>query len=390
MTVLGRRTVLQGMGALAAGALMPRLSFARGGGGSRRFVLVILRGALDGLGAVPAPGDPDYAALRGALAVDANDAGLFDLGRGFALAPALAPLGAWWREGALIVRHAVATPYRDRSHFAGQDVLESGQGDPHAVRDGWMNRLIALLDPPGPHVAVSIGPTVPLVLRGDNEAASWMPGQDRSPSGDYLDRIRMLYRADPHLYDRFEAGLDVTAFASAYDTPATGDRVAHVAEAAGRLLAADAGPRIAVLDLPGWDTHFAQAGRLAEALGVLAATLAALRSGLGTAWADTAIVCATEFGRTARPNGSGGTDHGTASVALLAGGTVDGGRMVGDWPGLGRLWQDRDLAPTGDLRALLKGVLIGHMGLDPDALERVVFPGSADAAPVPELMRAGA
>lgn len=389
---LGRRALLKAGAVLATGAL-PRFAFARGGGGSRRFVLVILRGALDGLGAVPAFGDRAYASLRGALAFDPNDAGLVDLGRGFALAPSLGPLGDWWRDGSLIVVHAVATPYRDRSHFAGQDVLESGRGDPHDAHDGWMNRLIALLDDPGPHAAVSVGASVPLVLRGDNEASSWMPGQDRSPSGDLLDRIRMMYRSDPHLYDRFEAGLDITAFAQGYDGAAqgaTGDQVARIAEAAGRLLAAADGPRIAVLDLPGWDTHFAQGDRLPKALDVLAAALVALRRGLADAWADTAIAAATEFGRTARPNGSGGTDHGTASVALLAGGTIAGGRVLGDWPGLGRLYQDRDLAPTTDLRALLKGALIGHMGIPRGALERVVFPGSDDVEPLPELMRASA
>jgi uncharacterized protein (DUF1501 family) len=341
---------------------------------------------------VPAIGDPAYASLRGALAFDPGDPGLFDLGRGFALSPSLAPLGDWWREGALLLVHAVATPYRERSHFAGQDVLESGRGDPADAHDGWMNRLIALLDDPGPHAAISVGASVPLVLRGDNEAASWMPGQDRSPSGDLLDRIRMMYRSDPHLYDRFEAGLDVTAFARTYDDPqdATGDQVSRIAEAAGRLLAAADGPRIAVLDLPGWDTHFAQGTRLPKALDVLAASLLALRRGLAGAWADTAIAAATEFGRTARPNGSGGTDHGTASVALLAGGGIAGGRVLGDWPGLGRLYQDRDLAPTTDLRALLKGALVGHMGIARDALERLVFPGSADVAPLPELMRTGA
>lgn len=388
---VGRRRLLLGGAAALAASALPRVAFARGGGGSRRFVLVILRGALDGLGAVPALGDPAYAALRGALAVDPDHPDLVDLGRGFALAPPLAPLGGWWRDGSLLLLHAVATPYRDRSHFAGQDVLESGRGDPRDARDGWMNRLIALLDDPGPHPAVSVGASVPLVLRGDNEAASWVPGQDRSPSGDLLDRIRMMYRSDAHLYDRFEAGLDITRFAEAYDGPAGGGNpVAALAEAAGRLLAAEEGPRIAVLDLPGWDTHFAQATRLPKALEVLAAALVALRRGLAEAWADTAIVAATEFGRTARPNGSGGTDHGTASVALLAGGTVEGGRVLGDWPGLDHLYQDRDLAPTTDLRALLKGTLIGHMGIARDALERLVFPGSMTVAPLPELMRAPA
>jgi uncharacterized protein (DUF1501 family) len=201
----------------------------------------------------------------------------------------------------------------------------------------------------------------------------------------------MMYRSDPHLYDRFEAGLDITSFAEAYDGPSGGgDPVAAIAEAAGRLLAAEGGPRIAVLDLPGWDTHFAQATRLPKALEVLAAALVALRRGLAEAWADTAIVAATEFGRTARPNGSGGTDHGTASVALLAGGTVEGGRVLGDWPGLDRLYQDRDLAPTTDLRALLKGTLIGHMGIARDALERIVFPASGTVEPLPELVRAAA
>jgi uncharacterized protein (DUF1501 family) len=154
------------------------------------------------------------------------------------------------------------------------------------------------------------------------------------------------------------------------------------------MLRASAGPRIAAMELGGWDTHIRQVPRLADVLRQLDAGLAALRVGLGDAWRQTAVLAITEFGRTARMNGTEGTDHGTASVAFLLGGAVAGGRVLADWPGLGsgRLLEDRDLAPTRDIRSVAKGVLRHHLGLG-DAALAGVFPDSAAAEPIGGLIR---
>ncbi|MDE2329698.1 MAG: DUF1501 domain-containing protein, partial [Bradyrhizobium sp.] len=296
------------------------------------------------------------------------------------------------------VIHAVSTPYRDRSHFDGQDVLESGFAGPGRVQSGWLNRALGAL-PRGDRVtsALAVGPTAPLVLRGPAPTVGWAPAALPQADDDTAMRLVELYsHRDPALASALSQGLRLEKSAQGDDMkpkPGTNHAGAMrlVARGAAKLMAADDGPRIAALAFDGWDTHANEGGpvgRLAQLLGGLDGALAEFESGLGGRWRDTVIVVATEFGRTARINGTEGTDHGTGTVALLAGGAIKGGRVISDWPGLkpANLYEARDLAPTTDLRAAIKGVLRDHLGLSDRVLADNVFPGSAAAKPMKGLV----
>jgi uncharacterized protein (DUF1501 family) len=414
--MLNRRALLHGLAAgTVTGTLPWRLALAAPGRGrgDKRFVLVVLRGGMDGLGAVPPYGDPDYAALRGRLALPApnqGDGAALDLDGHFGLHPALAPFHRWYADKQMLVVQAVATPYRARSHFDGQDLLENGTASPRGTSDGWLNRALTLVGSTGSSRAgLALGQTVPLVLRGTTPVASWAPPTLPEPHADLVAKLILLYGNDPLLGPALIQGLAAHGMSSELigdsndmARKAKGPGAAALrgpaglklaAEAAGKLLAAKEGPRVAVIEAGGWDTHAGQgaaSGRLAQALGQLAEALSLFHGSLGAAWRDTAVLIMTEFGRTAAPNGTGGTDHGTASAAFLLGGAVAGGRVAGTWPGLAQsaLFEGRDLAPTTDLRAIAKGVLAGHLGLPRDALDRVVFPNSQAIAPLGGLMRA--
>lgn len=376
---------------------------------NQRFVLVILRGAMDGLHAVPPYADPDYRNLRAALALGENDGpdGILDLDGRFGLHPRLSSLKTWFDQGELAVVHAVATPYRDRSHFDGQDLLENGATAPHASQSGWLNRAIGLLGGQQ-RLGLALGEQVPLVLRGDVPVASWAPKSMPSAGADFVALVQAMYQGAPDLrktLDDAVAAIGMTQQAlgdvmvgdvmvGAGSAVGGGRRNAGpiLAEAAGKLLSTPAGPRIAVLELSGWDTHSAQglgSGRMGQALQQLNDSLTALKEALGPAWIQTVTMTATEFGRTAAPNGSGGTDHGTASAVFLSGGAVAGKRVITDWPGLrpSALYQSRDLAPTADLRGIVKGILMAHFGLPQDAMNRIVFPTSGQVAPMRDLVR---
>lgn len=366
-----------------AALFVPRLVLARAET-ERRFVFVIQRGAADGLDTVVPLADPGYARLRGALAIDTTAA--IRLDGSFALHPSLAEVGKLFAAQQALFVHAVATPYRDRSHFDGQNVLESGGSAPYAQRDGWLNRLLTLL--PG-HVgrseAVAIAPTIPLALRGTAEVSSVAPSAMRQPPDDFLQRVQQLYAGDAQLHALWAAAIDTRSMAG---EPAR-QNPAELGRMAARLLAHPQGPRVAMLETTGWDTHSAQAPRLANALKALDALLAALRDGLGSAWADTVVLVATEFGRTAAANGTGGTDHGTASAAMLIGGAVQGGRVLGDWPGLApaALHQGRDLRPTTALHALVCAAAGECFALDHTRLASVLYPQLPAIAPLPRLLR---
>jgi uncharacterized protein (DUF1501 family) len=383
-----RRSLLLGGASFAAWAYLPK--FARAADGrDPRLVVVILRGALDGLATVAPVGDPDYAGLHGsiALAPDGPHAALM-LDSFFALHPAMPEFARMYREKHAAIIHAVATPYRDRSHFDGQDVLESGFAGPGRVQSGWLNRALEAL-PRGDRVttALAIGPTTPLVLRGAAPTVGWAPVALPQAADDTAMRLVELYsHRDPALASALSQGLQLDKSAQGDDMkpkPGTNGAGAMrlVARGAAKLMAADDGPRIAALAFDGWDTHANEGGpvgRLAQLLSGLDGALAEFEQGLGERWRDTVIVVATEFGRTAHINGTEGTDHGTGTVALLAGGAIKGGRVISDWPGLkpANLYQARDLAPTTDLRAALKGVLHDHLGLGERALAENVFPDS--------------
>jgi uncharacterized protein (DUF1501 family) len=395
------------LGALAAGGalLTARLAFAHASERQARFVLVIMRGALDGLAAVPPYGDRDYAQLRREFALHApgERGGALPLDGFFGLHPALNFMQQCYAARELTVLHALASPYRERSHFDGQDVLENGSPRPHALATGWLNRALAAAPTPRQREAgVALGQNVPLVMRGPAAVTSWSPSKLGALDDDTLARITDLYAGDPLLATRLADALAANAMvdgggesamepAQAAAAPANNARYTEIVHAAGGFLRQPDGPKVAVFDTTGWDTHANEGGaegQLAGRLGALDKALATLRQELGPAWSDTAVLLVTEFGRTAAINGTRGTDHGTATVAFLVGGAVAGGRVIADWPGLstGALYQGRDLAATLDLRSVLKGLLTEHLSVPAGALD-TVFPDSAAAKPLRGLLR---
>lgn len=386
---LTRRSLLLGSATFAAWAYLPKFARAKDGR-DPRFVTIILRGALDGLATVAPVGDPDYAGLHGSIALSLDGAhAATPLDSFFALHPSMPEFARMYKDKKAAVVHAVATPYRERSHFDGQDVLESGFGGPGRVQSGWLNRALEAL-PRGERVmsGLAVGPTTPLVLRGAALTVGWAPPYIPQAADDTAMRLVNLYNhRDPALAAALSQGLQIDKIAARDDSMkpkpgmngAAGMRLA--AKGAARLMAADDGPRIAALAFDGWDTHANEGGpvgRLAQLLSGLDGALAEFESGLGERWRDTVIVVVTEFGRTARINGTEGTDHGTGTVALLAGGAINGGRVISDWPGLklASLYEGRDLKPTTDLRGVIKGVLRDHLGLGERVLAEAVFPDS--------------
>lgn len=370
---------------LAAGA--SRASFAAAGNSSNKLVFVILRGAMDGLSAVAPYGAPEYRALRGQLALGepASAEGVLPLNGTFGLHPSLSGLKDLWDAKQLSILHAASTPYRDRSHFEAQDVLETGATLAYGSQEGWLNRAISFL-PDGPSKeGVGISRTIPLVLRGSAKTSSWAPALAPGTDPDTLNRLADLYAYDALLGPALARAVETDAIlseGSANMDMRSGGGAARafgytqVASAAAKLLTTENGPSAAVLSFEGWDTHANQggaSGQLANRLLGLDAALNTLKTDLGPVWNKTAIIVATEFGRTARVNGTGGTDHGTGGVALLLGGAVKGGQILGDWPGLSSLYQDRDLQPANDIRALFSGVMAEHWDLDRAALNERVF-----------------
>jgi uncharacterized protein (DUF1501 family) len=397
---LKRREFLHA-GALALGSALvtSRVVFARttsveAEAGKSRLVFVLLRGALDGLAAVPPYGDPDYAGLRRELALQAP----LPLDGLFGLHPSLGFLHDSYVAHELIVFHAIASPYRERSHFDGQDVLENGTGHAHAVQTGWLNRALTSMQRQSKELGVALGQNIPLVMRGPASVTSWSPSRLPTLDEDTLERIADLYARDPVLSVRLADAVAADNIAGARE-PAmqTGGgggaaRYTEVVRAAAGFLRRDDGPQVAVFDTTGWDTHAnegAAEGQLASRLAALDSGLRTLKEELGPAWADTAVILATEFGRTVATNGTRGTDHGTGTVAFLLGGAVRGGRVLTDWPGLSSraLYQGRDLKPTTDLRSVLKGVLAEHLLVSSRALGSSVFPDSSDAKAIQGLMR---
>jgi uncharacterized protein (DUF1501 family) len=395
LLVTTRRALLLGGASFAAWAYLPK--FARAADGrDPRLIVVILRGALDGLATVAPIGDPDYAGLHGSIALTADGphaATMLD--SFFALHPSMPEFARMYRENKAAVIHAVSTPYRDRSHFDGQDVLESGYAGPGRVQSGWLNRALEVL-PKGERVtrALAVGPTTPLVLRGAAPTVGWAPVALPQADDDTAARLVELYRhRDPALGVALSQGLQLEKVALGDDMrPKPGvNNMRVVARGAAKVMAADDGPRIAALAFDGWDTHANEGGpvgRLAQLLFGLDGALAEFESGLSGRWRDTVVVVATEFGRTVRINGTEGTDHGTGTIALLAGGAVKGGRVIANWPTLksASLYEGRDLAPTTDLRAVIKGVLSDHLGISESVLASSVFPDSAMAKPMRGLI----
>ncbi len=387
MRGVSRRRALLGLGGAVTLGGRVRVAFADAPTRAR-LVVVLLRGALDGMGAVIPYGDPALMGLRGAIVPRpvGQPEGMLDLGGFYGLHPALGGLHGMYRAGEALAVHAVGGPSRSRSHFDAQDCLECGAD--HRLDSGWLNRAVAAVPGPRPAagLALSVGVATPLLLRGPGRLAAWAPGAMGAPPADFYARVAALHQADALTGPAIDAALAERAAVRAAGPGGGG--FAGIARTAGRLLAADDGPRVAALELGGWDTHAAQKNRLGAALGQLDAGLVGLREGLGAAWARSAVLVITEFGRTAHVNGTAGTDHGTATVAFIVGGAVAGGRVGGTWPGLARaqLWEGRDLAPTADVRGLAKGLLVAHLGV-PAAAMAAIFPGAEAVAPAAGLLR---
>jgi uncharacterized protein (DUF1501 family) len=421
-----RRRFLLGTGALAASAALPNVLFGHTGG-SARLVVVILRGALDGLAAVPPYADPNYSGLHRELAIAAPGVadGALALDNSFGLHPSLGFLHERYTAAELVVFHAVASPYRDRSHFDGQNVLENGLTKPLGSADGWLNRALAALPREAAghnnERAVAISQNVPLILRGDVPVISKSPQATPDVDEELLSRLADLYSKDDWFSARLseavqtgklagEGGIPadpqamteptaasaqpaMTAAQNGAARPAPPDRVSGVARMAATLMRSEGGPEVAVIEASGWDTHANQGGArgaLAQRLAGLDKALRALKDQLGPLWQQTAVLVVTEFGRTAAMNGTRGTDHGTGGCAFLAGGAVRGGRVIADWPGLARtaLLDNRDLRPTLDLRSVFKAVLDEHMRVDAKTLATRIFPDSSGARPLQGLIRA--
>lgn len=392
-SLISRRRALAALGLAGATAWLPAGVSHGQTAGNRNFVFVNLRGAADGLSMLMPVGDPRFGGLRGAMG-EAMMSGAHRLDAMFALHPALSGLARRYAAGQLLPVHAVASAYRDRSHFDAQNILETGGVRAYAETTGWMNRLIGLAQS-GESSALSYGATVAPVLRGSRPVSSFAPSALPDADGDLLTRVAALYADDAQLHQLYETALQTRAMAGggaddrARNGAAVGTTVARLmtpgtSESAQEGRAA----HIVSIDLDGWDTHNNQPGRMAARLGELDALVEALATGLGSAWSRTIILVATEFGRTVQVNGTNGTDHGTASAALIIGGNVRGGHVLADWPGLAQaqLHEGRDLRPTMAMEALVAGLVAGHYGVDVQQAARTLYPAHAELAAISGLV----
>ena len=375
MTLSRRHMLISGLTIAAAGAV-PRFAYAAAAT-PRRLVFVIQRGAADGLAIVAPTGDPAYAAARGALAEDGGGASLNGL---FTLHPALAAGADLYRAKQAHFAHAVATAYRDRSHFDGQNVLEGGGSRPYEKSDGWVGRLLTLL-PAAEREALAIAPAVPLALRGSAPVATYAPSRLPQADADLIARLSALYADDALLHPLWDSAVKTQELAGDIGGN-NGRNGADLGKLAASLMLPADGARVMMIETGGWDTHSGQRGRLTAQLRGLDQLVGALQVGLGAAWNDTLVVVATEFGRTVAVNGTGGTDHGTGSAAmffggaLAGGGPVAGGMVSADWPGLSaanRL-DGRDLKPTRSLESVIGAAIAHHYALDPARVMRSLYP----------------
>lgn len=385
---LDRRSILGGSIALGTASLaLPSMAFARTDG-EKNLLFVLLRGAADGMAMLAPVGDPGLSELRRATLAEYDGARRAD--GFFAIHPAFDQVGAAYDAGEALFVHATATSYRERSHFDGQNMLETGAAQPYAKSDGWLNRLVGMIGEQAGEThpkALAIAPTMPLALRGDAPASSYAPSALPQASDAFMARVGMLYGEDAELGGLWSRALETQAMAAddnlrnLRDAQAAGDLAAS-------LMRGEDGARIAMIELGGWDTHANQVGAFRRNASQLDALLGAYRAGMGSAWADTMVVVATEFGRTARLNGTNGTDHGTASATLLMGGALRGGRVMADWPGLGEsdLYEGRDLRPTMALESVVAGAVAEHLALDPERALARLFPGRS-GAPVSGFVR---
>ena len=380
-----RRSFLKWSSAGLASMWLPQLAFATTAT-DQRFVFIIQRGAADGLNTLVPYADPDYARLRGALAIQDTHTNRLD--SMFALHSALSNAFTLYQQQQALFVHAIASPYRERSHFDGQNVLESGGTRAYQLKDGWLNRLLGLL-PKEQSEAIAFSPTIPLALRGTIQVEAYATAKLPQPPDDLLMRVSQLYATDTQLHTVWESALQTANMADM----AGGGQNSQQPEALGKLvgdfLSQAQGPRIAMIETGGWDTHSAQQSRLSKQLADLDTLIASLKQSLGTHWQQTLVIVATEFGRTAAANGTGGTDHGTGAAMLTFGGGLPAitarnkrwaaGKVIADWPGLSnsQLYQGRDLQPTIALDKAIAELVSAHYGLDDTLVSRTLFPATA-------------
>ena len=383
---LDRRGFLAFGAAAAAGAMLPKFALAAGSAADSRFLLVLLRGGLDGLHALQPLGDPAFAALRGDFVQAKGQPAALRLDADFSLHGKLAFMAALHARRQLLPVVAVAPPYRQRSHFEAQDCVENGMPG-SSGNTGWLNRCVAAM--PGAK-GLALAAVMPLAMRGQGEASTWSPPLSNQLDPILWQQLQLLYAADPALAPTFAAIDPGQAGAAAGDGGRRGLRLPQAMAAAAKFMAEANGPRIGFVEDAGWDTHNGQLAVLDRKLAELDAALQAFHDGAQPVWGNTVVAIVTEFGRTAAINGTGGSDHGTGGAAFLTGGAVNGGKVAGDWPGLApaQLNEGRDLRATTDLRGLFKGVLRDHLGLGETVLATRVFPDSAGIRPLPGLLRA--
>ncbi|WP_299840053.1 DUF1501 domain-containing protein [uncultured Paracoccus sp.] len=370
-----KSTALIGCSA-AAHPLLSSMSFAAAPG-ENRLVVIILRGAMDGLDVLQPYGDPELARLRPTLAMGPAK-GALDLDGFYALHPGLSALYPLWQAGELGFVPAVSTPYRDkRSHFDGQDLLEAGTGNDLPVRfrqGGWLNRLLQAMPGAISETAYSVGVEEMLILSGKAPARSWAPDAELelSPQAQLL--LDHVYHEDALFRDAAAEANQIAADTMQPERRSRADAAGLGRFAATRL---NGETRIASFSVAGWDSHANQPAVIGKAMTRLSDAILALREGLGANWGRTTVLAMTEFGRTARQNGSNGTDHGTGGAMLMAGGAIRGGRVIGDWPGLGEgdLYAGRDLMPLRDVRAHAAWAMAGLYGIPRNQLETSIFPG---------------
>jgi uncharacterized protein (DUF1501 family) len=365
--MLTRRTLIAS--GLATGLALPKMAWAAADT-DRRFIFILQRGAADGIGTLAPTGDPAYAAARGELAAT-DGAQLNSL---FTLHPAMVESAQLFAQKESAFAHAIASGYRERSHFDGQNIIESGALRPYGRDDGWMNRLLTLL-PGGERRALALATAIPLALRGAAEVGSYAPSRLPDADAGLMERVAMLYAEDAQLAPLWASATQTEMMAEGIDPAGRGGA------AAGKLVASlmnsAAGARVVMVESNGWDTHVNQSGRLNGLLKGIDDMIMALRTDLGPAWSNTFVLVATEFGRTVAVNGTKGTDHGTASAAMLfGGGLAKGGTILADWPGLApaQLFEGRDLKPTMRFERLVIDILSAHYGIEPGKLQRTVFP----------------
>ncbi|CDT97867.1 DUF1501 domain-containing protein [Vibrio coralliirubri] len=378
---INRRQFMGIAAAVGVSAMVPFPSFAKTGS-DNIFIWVSLRGAMDGINVVVPHADPDYSNLRPNIGLKPEQ--LLKLDDFFGLHPSLKQCHQWYESSELSFVHACSTAYRERSHFDGQKILENGTSDPFNTV-GWINRLLTLSSEKYDGIAIDSG--LPLIMQGKSTVASWYPNRLKTRDKQ-TELLEELFQSDQMLSSNFESVMKIDQLVG---DQGVGKQFKSLMGKTGDILSADNGPNIAALELGGWDTHANQGnvnGRLSNQLKTLDVGLAALKASLGDRWQKTVIIAASEFGRTAKENGTKGTDHGTGNVMFVAGGALPslkgvGGKVIANWPGLSQsqLYEGRDLSPTTDMRSVIKGVLNQHLSVEVKQLN-TIFPDSADIRPM--------